>query len=1400
MSDCIFDKLKIMTDTTFDISDNLPLRPELDPQHFQRFYVIRRNGERVAFDPHRIIIAVDRAFMASEGGHGQVARRIHDFAQKIALAVIDDLKPKMQRHGAVHIEEIQDQVETELMRTGRQKVARLYVLYREQQSKQRATNPTPVRVTCADGSVQFLDQARLYTVVHEACEGLADVSFATVLAENEKAMFDRIHIDDVSRSLVMCSSHLIEKEPNYSHVAARLLLDRLRSEALPFVQFPQANATAQEMAGYYPDYFKRYLQTGVDHELLNPKLLHFDLAVLAQAIVPERDLQFSYLGLQTLYDRYFLHYRKTRFELPQAFFMRIAMGLALNESDKEQHTLSFYHALSTFSLMSSTPTLFNAGSLRSQLSSCYLTTIPDDLNGIFSGIRDNALLSKFAGGLGNDWTAVRAMGAHIKGTNGKSQGVVPFLKVANDTLVACNQCFSPDTKVFTAQGVKPIKDIEIGDLVLGQRGEYREVKQKLAYNQLDDMVALNFKHSIEPVKVTSGHPFWAIKGVPKSQSTRRLWLEKGKLNPDWVAAGDLEVGDYVAQVIPQEIIPVADFNEDDAHLYGIMLGDGHCCKRQQTVNNKTYETYEWGVSGNPSSDKHLIFVRNYLEKRGVHYWEVGKRDNYMQLHWANSSGLLRDGTTGQFVRNESSHLPFSYDDLYNENKQKRIAPRFSHLPKQHTLALLQGLIETDGGISRGKEIYFTNSSEYLIEGVRYQCLRLGAPVAGQYRERDNAHTGVRADGTEIQFNGISKVYDLRIPAIPELAQCLNCQPLSKYNWIHWRGCVFTRLKSSQKIPSLPFIFDLKVDGDPSYMTTSALAHNGGRRKGSGCAYLETWHLDIEEFLELRKSTGDERRRTHDMNTALWIPDEFMRRVHEDREWTLFSPDEVNRELVVISIVDDTGKAVDIPVDMPLTVIRQGLSAVVLAADLAEDDDTPLFTGQKAMKVRQIIQRKSKKVFHLHDIYGQQFLIIYLYYERLAAKGDIKLSKKMPAIALWRKMLTMLFETGHPWLTFKDPCNIRSPQQHVGVVHSSNLCTEITLNTSEEEIAVCNLASINLPAHTSENGLNEAKLAQTIKTALRMLDNVIDINYYSVPQAERANLRHRPVGLGLMGFQAALYQQRIPYASEQAAEFADKSMELISYYAIKSSSDLAKERGVYPSFAGSLWSQGILPLDSLKKLHHERPDYLQVNLDARLDWDSLRQQVQTHGMRNSNCMAIAPTATISNICGVTQSIEPTYQNLFIKSNLSGEFAVINHYLVNDLKALGLWDETMINDLKYFDGSVQAIARIPAELKALYATAFEIDADWLIEAASRRQKWLDQAQSLNLYIKEPSGKKLDALYKLAWMRGLKTTYYLRSVAATRVERSGVQNIHPLTAPAPVLSAKECLLDDPECEACQ
>jgi ribonucleoside-diphosphate reductase alpha chain len=937
------------------------------------YQIIRRNGAVVPFEPNKIAIAMMKAFLAVHGTQGAASASVRETVDSLTQAVVRAMVRSRPGGGTFHIEDVQDQVELGLMRGGHHEIARAYVLYRERRSQERqkqGEQNAPVTVSTLHvldrGERVALDLAELKGLIEAACAGLGEsISADPIVSETMRNLYDGVPLDEVYKASILAARTLIEKDPDYTFATARLLLHTIFKEVIGREVQPAERAQA------YADYFPQFVKKGVDNELLDERLLQYDLARLGEALKPERDLQFDYLGLQTLYDRYFLHVRKTRIELPQAFFMRVAMGLALGEIDREARAIEFYEVLSSFDFMSSTPTLFNSGTLRSQLSSCYLTTVPDDLDGIYESIKENALLSKFAGGLGNDWTRVRALGSHIKGTNGESQGVVPFLKVVNDTAVAVNQ--------------------------------------------------------------------------------------------------------------------------------------------------------------------------------------------------------------------------------------------------------------------------------------------------------------------------------------------------------------------------------------------------GGKRKGAVCTYLETWHLDIEEFLELRKNTGDDRRRTHDMNTANWIPDLFMRRVMEKGNWTLFSP----------SNVPD-----------------------------------------------------------LHDLFGAEFEAAYVAYEEKAARGEIKPSRTLPASDLWRKMLTMLFETGHPWITFKDACNVRSPQQHAGVVHSSNLCTEITLNTSDTETAVCNLGSVNLLQHLKDGKVDQEKLKRTISTAMRMLDNVIDINYYAVKKARDSNLRHRPVGLGLMGFQDALYQLRIPYASQEAVQFADESMEAICYHAYWASTELARERGKYSSYKGSLWEKGVLPPDTLDLLEKARGGYVEVDRSATLDWNALRQKIKADGMRNSNCVAIAPTATISNIIGVDASIEPCFGNLSVKSNLSGEFTVINHYLVQDLKRLGLWDDVMVMDLKHFDGSLRPIDRVPQDIKALYATAFEVETTWLVEAAARRQKWIDQAQSLNIYMAGASGKKLDDTYKLAWLRGLKTTYYLRTQSATHAEKSTVQSgrlnavssgsgdassgMSALEAAAlaaqaqlaavPATDIAFCGVDDPTCEACQ
>ena len=934
-----------ITEQTENIKEqNLKGNPPLDQLKPGQLRIIKRNGKVVLFDVSKIEVAITKAFLAVHSSAAAASSSVHQKVEELSKKVETTFRNRMPSGGTIHIEEIQDQVELELMRTDERKVAREYILYREARAQVRKEELLDSQNDVKEEPLKGL--ARINKVAIEACKGLEGTDPDQIVTEAQRNLYEGAPEEEIKQAMILASRALVEKEPNYTFATARILLDSLRYEALDFLDLNK-NALQEDMKEIYPRALTSFIEKGIELKLLNPKLAEMDLEKIGKELMPERDNLFTYLGLQTLYDRYFIHSEEIRFELPQVFFMRVSMGLALNEENKEEKAIEFYKLLSSFDYMSSTPTLFNSGTLHSQLSSCYLTTVPDDLYGIYGAMRDNAMLSKWAGGLGNDWTPVRGMGAHIKGTNGKSQGVVPFLKVVNDTAVAVNQ--------------------------------------------------------------------------------------------------------------------------------------------------------------------------------------------------------------------------------------------------------------------------------------------------------------------------------------------------------------------------------------------------GGKRKGAVCAYLETWHLDIEEFLELRKNTGDDRRRTHDMNTANWIPDLFMERVMNQQSWTLFSPNE------------------------------------------AKD---------------------------LHDLTGKEFKEQYEKYEDEAKKGNIKAYKEVDAQELWRKIISMLFETGHPWLTFKDACNLRSPQQHTGVIHSSNLCTEITLNTSQDEIAVCNLGSVNLKNHLDEeNNLDKSKLKETISTAIRMLDNVIDINYYAVPQAENSNFKHRPIGLGIMGFQDILQIKKIPYSSDEAVDLADDSMETVSYFAIEASSDLANERGSYSSYEGSLWSKGIFPIDSISILKDHRTEgFLDQNEEKTMDWESLKEKVSKQGIRNSNVMAIAPTATIANITGVTQSIEPTYSNLFVKSNLSGEFTVINQNLVNALKEIDMWDDVMVYDLKNLNGSLESISRVPEDIKRIFATSFEIEPKWLIESASRRQKWIDQSQSLNLYVAEPNGKKLDVMYKMAWLRGLKTTYYLRSKGATTSEKSTISNSELNKVQAAVAVNNPSPIDEEDCEACQ
>ena len=1276
--------------------------------------VHKRDGSTAAFDGERIRVAIEQAFRAELDLSADIPLAPETAAKiaRLATAVVVWCREQEE----VRVEQIQDEVERALMRAEEHGVARRYILYREARAEERRARV--LHYMRADGTEAELDHDALRQRIVDACVGLdgdAHALAAPVFAEAIGSVYNGIGEAEITQAIILAARSRIERDPAYTYVAARLLLTALYAES-----FGTPTALADATIAYQ-EYLPRYIATGIAAEMLDPAFATYDLERIAAALRPERDLAFAYLGLQTLYDRYVLQTQGRRFEPPQLFWMRVAMGLARNEDDREGRAIAFYDLISQFAFTPSSPTLFNAGTRHPQLSSCFLTTVPDDLGAIFKCVRDNALLSKWSGGLGNDWTNVRALGAHIKGTNGSSQGIIPFLKVANDTAIAVNQCFAPETRVYTNDGTKTIADVRDGDLVLGIDGEYREVTETFAYMQRDAMTEITLKHVPEPLRVTSGHPLYALRGVPLEQASRRTYsgLRTSRLSPKWVDAGELRKGDYVAQVIPVEVVPVAGFTADDAFLYGLMLGDGHC----------TSNGYEWGIMLHGETDAEtLAFVRGYLSERGIPSHEAKHHDGVAtQIKWST------------WRTNGDLQLPFNSDDLYNAAREKRISPRLAHLPRPLAAQVIRGIIEADGNISRGTEITISTHSRELMESVRYQMLRLGVPITARYRERE------RAEG---KFAGITREWVIPIPAVPDIAELVGCVPLAKHNWITYGGHVFTRVKEVRPIEPCATVHDLKVEGVESYMTTAGLAHNGGKRKGAVCAYLEPWHLDVEEFLDLRKNTGDDRRRTHDMNTAFWVPDLLMKRVLAGGNWTLFSPN-------------------DVP--------------------------------------------------DLHDSYGAAFEARYRAYEAKAQSGAIALSRTLPAVDLWRRMLTMLFETGHPWITFKDPSNVRSPQDHVGVVHSSNLCTEILLNTTADETAVCNLGSINLPAHLTDGRLDLKRLQTTVQTAMRMLDNVIDLTYYPTDEARAANMKHRPVGLGIMGFQDALYALGVSYASQEAVEFADRSMEAVAYYATLASAELARERGTYGSYAGSKWERGLLPIDTIDLLEASRGLPVEMDRSTTMEWEVVRAAICAHGMRNSNVMAIAPTATISNIVGTSQSIEPAYKNLYVKSNMSGDFTQINIALVNDLKRVGLWADAMLDDLKYYDGSLVEIKRIPEEIKERYLTAFEVAPEWLIAAASRRQKWIDMSQSLNLYMVQPSGQRLSEMYFAAWRAGLKTTYYLRTLAATQVEKSTLdinrRSIQPrwmksqsassniqITRPATEVDEKTACNLGEDCEACQ
>ncbi len=933
--------------------------------------VVKRSGEIVEFDPERIKNAIEAAINAGDEGFDLSS------VPEIVDGVHQELNDRFTEFYP-NVENIQDIVEKHLIRSDMFTVARRYIIYRAERSREREKLKENIskkaelgklKITKSDGKTVLFNPQKIRETISRVCSKYPDTtSVDSIAKELNRNIFDGASTADLERALLLASTAFIERDPDYSKVSAGFFMQRLYKEGMG------VSVNEHTLEDEYRKAFISGISLGVENKYLDEKLLNFDLEKLSLAINIERDGLFEFLGIQTLYERYLQKHEEKRFELPQAFWMRVAMGLAFNENNKEARAIEFYNVLSKMQFVSSTPTLFHSGTPHPQLSSCYLTTVSDDLSHIFKCIGDNAQLSKWSGGLGNDWSNIRGTGSHIKSTNVESQGVIPFLKIANDVTVAINR--------------------------------------------------------------------------------------------------------------------------------------------------------------------------------------------------------------------------------------------------------------------------------------------------------------------------------------------------------------------------------------------------SGKRRGATCAYLETWHLDIEDFLDLRRNTGDDRRRTHDMNTSNWIPDLFMKRVEADDDWTLFSPEEVG---------------------------------------------------------------------DLHDSFGKKFEDLYTNYERMTNTGEIKKFKKIPAKELWRKMLTRLFETGHPWITFKDPCNLRSPQDHVGVVHSSNLCTEITLNTSAEETAVCNLGSVNLSKHVTEDGkLDRELLEETINTAMRMLDNVVDLNFYPTNEAKNSNMKHRPIGLGIMGLQDALFKLNLPFDSLKALNFSDQLMEQISFHAISASSDLARERGAYKSFKGSKWDRGIFPLDSLTLLEEERGQNIDVNKITSLDWEGLKAKVKENGMRNSNTMAIAPTATISNIAGCYPCIEPIYKNIYVKANMSGEFTVVNNYLINDLKALNLWSKDMLDKIKYFDGNLDHIEELPEDIKNKYKEAFSIDPVVLLKHTSVRGKWIDQSQSHNVFMQGVSGKKLSEIYTAAWKFGLKTTYYLRTLAASQIEKStldankfgytqkreykkveegaAVEEQQSVTNEATNSEtpgsevASACSIMDPDCEACQ
>ena len=1546
-----------------------------------------------------------------------------------------------------------------------------------------------------------------------ASQGLTRVDIFKVYQATVASLHNGITTDEINTLTTKSASVYISEHYEYSYLASRLMLQKLYKEVFGESMYEYADFYSTR----YVAHFEQYLETGFGFGLLNPRLKEFDLEIIKNAIKPERDLLFKEAGMARVYKQYCL---KTNvdpqkvFELPQFWLMRVAMGLAINETDKEQKAIEFYEMLSTQQLLSSTPTLLNSGRVRNQNSSCFLLTVQDDLENIYKTYSDIALLSKYAGGIGVDFTNIRATGSMIRGTNGKSLGLIPFIKVLDSSAAAVNQCFDPATMIFTNTGIKSIIQITPKDKVLGISGEYRQVLEKMVYDNDDKpMIKITVKSSLESIKVTDQHPFFAITDIPMGQSIERTFaqINNGK-QPDWVPCGQLKVGDYVAQVIPTLVQTATNIGQDEARLYGILLGDG------------SFDGDEWVIVGHPNK-KSMSFVTQYLTQKNINFNSSLRNDNCQVTRFSAGTGATQNATTGQFEKRQNLSIPFTIDDIYTtiqDKKIKQISPRLMHLPKDQVLAMIQGLIWTDGTITvqsetrEHAEVSFSNASKELAMGLMYQLNRLEICGTGTHRTRQFDHTGTRADGTKAVFDGQSTEYIVRVPLVEDIANLFDLRPISKYSWFKYDGKLFSRITDIEAISTTQnkskTICDLLVQTDESYMTSCLLAHNGGVRKGAVAAYLEVWHRDIFDFIATKYVSIDENRRCPNIHTVSWIPDLFMKRLIEGNDqWTLFSPADVpdlhssfgkdfeakyiayennpatpkettslrklweemltsllgkgfghpwitfkdpsnvmnpqkhvgvvnNSNLCCITsdqrVVTDRGmltvgelyklggqnKIIGLDgindasqmllprPNAPIVQIntKQGYTHKVTpdhkvwvkdigwveAQDLKEGDklliqqqeglfgsdhnpdlayimglvagdgtfsehsvcidlwekefdkisvieqkvaqllaqssvdynttstSTPTFSiSEKHSRARlmsaplgrileehnfnkntklsipQLIWKGDKQTVssYLQGIYQADATItsggevttiafasinlqlirdIQIIWANFGVKTSINKmrdieSHPMPdgkggnamytSQPLYRLLITSikgcqiaesiikLTESRNSESVNKFKANIQK-EGYVQKMYASftNLTdlpnedaycltvdsdthawtvngmitknTEILLPTSQDETAVCNLASINianfiLPKpvssgydHPSINSITDSldwtKLERTIRTAIRMLDNVIDINFYTTNEAKNANTRHRPVGLGLMGLQTLLQKLNLPFEGQESLELNDWLFEYINYIALDESSNLATEKGQYSTFQGSDWSKGIFPIDNFARSITERgiPTSTPLDNPRMMNWDILKQKVMNAGLRNSQVMAIAPTRTISYIAGVSPSVEPWDNNIFTEVGMTGKYTMINEELVDALENAGLWNDSVINQIRNANGSVQNIEIIPLEIRNNFKTAWEIHPKWLIGANARRQKWIDMGISFNQWINTTNGKDAERMYIECWKAGLKTTYYLHSRSGSQASKVGVETVQDKDVMKILPSGAVCDMTDPECEACQ